>query len=89
MYNRTMCIVKCDMMPNDVISFHTVQCLWQIGVTWDSNKVLFFYISELIILVFSLLNLTLVCRPHSCKSSRTFMKITDSSLKVKGSVLSQ
>lgn len=60
MYNRTMCIVKCDTMPNDVISFHTVQCLWQIGVTWDSNKVLFFYISELIILVFSLLNLTLV-----------------------------
>lgn len=30
------------MMPNDVISFHTVQCLWQLGVTWDSNKVLFF-----------------------------------------------
>lgn len=30
------------MMPNDVISFHTVQCLWQIGVTWDSNKVLLF-----------------------------------------------
>lgn len=27
-------------MPNDVISFHTVQCLWQTrGVTCDSNKV--------------------------------------------------
>lgn len=53
MYNRTMCIVKCDTMPNDVISFHTVQCLWHIGVTWDSNKVLFFYISELIIWYYS------------------------------------
>lgn len=35
-------------MPNDVISLHTVQCLWRIGVTWDYNKVLFFYISDLI-----------------------------------------
>lgn len=72
------------MMPNDVISFHTVQCLWQIGVTWDSNKVLFFYISELIILIIVLFLLKQVL---FIKTQLNIVKIA--ALSFKDSTLSQ